>query len=166
MVPLKNVGNILLSFQQFVNDENADAQLILIGNRDNVFINMAAQLEILNKNVQFKGEISYEEVASEMQKAHCLILNSSYETFSCVVAEALCCGLPVISTKVGIVPEVISNENGIQINSQEELATAMKQLYRNQFHYNRMKISQEAKFRFNYEAISHQLNRIYHHIKK
>lgn len=164
MVPLKKVGEILIAFKQFIDEVKADAQLILIGNRDDTYISMANCLGLLNKYVFFKGEISYNEVSSEMRKGNCLILNSTYETFSCVVAEALCCGLPVIATKVGVIPEVITDNNGIQINDQDDLAIALKEIFYNYSAFEGRKISEEAQKRFSYEVIGKKFNFVYNQV--
>jgi len=56
----------------------------------------------LSHAVNWIGPSSWEEIAAEMKNHDCVIITSGYETFNIVIAEAWCCGLPVISTPVGI----------------------------------------------------------------
>lgn len=165
MVPVKNVDTIITSFQQFLVASEMKAKLVLIGNRDDYFVKMAAQLGLLNKNIFFKGELSYLEVALEMQSSHCLILNSSYETFSCVVAEALCCGLPVIGTKVGVVPDIITKINGIEIVNHAELTAAMTHVFNNYSFYDSNNISNVSADKFNYAVVSIKFDKVYNRLK-
>jgi hypothetical protein len=44
------------------------------------------------------------------------LLFSYFETFSCVLAEALCSGIPVIATNAGGIPEFVNSKNGIYVN--------------------------------------------------
>jgi glycosyltransferase involved in cell wall biosynthesis len=111
MVPLKNVEGILQAFQQFL-ETGVDAQLILIGNKDSRYKQLAKQLELLDTNFFFRGEIPYADVAKEMQRSHVLVLNSNIENSPCVIGEALCCGVPVIATNVGGIPELIKKTEG------------------------------------------------------
>lgn len=165
MVPLKNVDTILTSFKQFLDASEMKAQLILIGNRNESYVKMAVQLGLLNTNIFFPGEISYLEVAHVMQSSHCLILNSSYETFSCVVAEALCCGLPVIGTKVGVIPDIITRVNGIEIVGHAELPAAMIQVFNNYSFYDSNIISKESADKFNYAVVSIKFDKVYNRLK-
>lgn len=67
----------------------------------------------LEDEVSLVPPSSREIIADEMRKSDCFILPSLYETFGLVFAEALSSGIPIIATDVGIVSEIISENNGI-----------------------------------------------------
>lgn len=163
MVPLKNVSGILKAFQQFIKEANPDAQLILIGNRDDTYEKEAKRLGLLNRSVFFKGEIPYAEVARGMQRAHCFILNSTIENSPCVIGEALCCGLPVIATQVGGIPELVTERNSILISphSDTELRKAMLHVYQNYAGFHQKQVSENAVNAFSFSEVGRQLHSFY-----
>lgn len=163
MVELKNVDGILKAFKNVVDNLEEAIQLIMVGNRDNEHVKYADRLGILNVSVFFKGEITYREVAEEMKRSHCLILFSNSETFSCVTAEALSCGIPVISSGVGALPELINLTNGVlvPIADKDALATAMIEMFKKYQSYNHEKIAEDASQKFSYSAISGKFDELY-----
>ncbi len=52
--------------------------------------------------VHFDGPMNWEQIADTYRRHDAFILTSVYETFSIVIAESLCSGMPVVSTPVGI----------------------------------------------------------------
>lgn len=164
MVPLKNIQGILKAVQELVIIHGMrDFQVILIGNRDNTYEQQAQLLGLLNKYVFFKGEIPYAAVAGEMQEAHVFILNSVMENSPCVIGEALCCGLPVIATRVGGIPELINSTNGILIdpNNEKALSAAMLQSIDNYARYKLPEIAENAKAKFSFATVGQQFNKLY-----
>jgi glycosyltransferase involved in cell wall biosynthesis len=163
MVPLKNVKAILDAFKIMSQATGKDVQLILIGNRNNEYPEYADQLGLLNSSVFFRGEITYAEVAKEMQHSHCFVLNSNMENSPCVISEALCCGLPVIATNVGGVGELINNNNGYLISSgdNEALVSAMEDICNNYSLFNQKQISEEATQKFSYSSIAKKFDELY-----
>jgi glycosyltransferase involved in cell wall biosynthesis len=81
----------------------------------------------------FAGPLQPEELVPYYQKCDSFILFSCYETFSIVLAEAWACGIPTISTPVGIGLN-LSPELGIQIkiNDTLSLAIAMEKIINGQ----------------------------------
>jgi glycosyltransferase involved in cell wall biosynthesis len=157
MAPVKNVDGILKAFHSAVFEHGMkDARLLLIGNRDDHFQKQADSLGLSN-HVSFLGEIPYTEVAKQMQRSHCLVLNSTAETFSCVTAEALCCGLPVIAPRIGALPELVNETNGL-LFEKESLLQAMIAVKKNYAHFDTKLISAEAAARFNYEAVGEMMS--------
>lgn len=162
MVPLKNVPGILRAFSYAV-QQGMDARLVLVGNKDASFEAVAEEAGLLNSLVFFRGEVAYEQVAAEMQQAHCLVLHSVMENSPCVIGEALCCGLPVIAPAVGGIPELVNTSNAILTNgSDEELARAMLQVYHNYDQYNKSTIALNASQRFGFSAVGAVFHKIYH----
>jgi len=80
----------------------------------------------LTEHITFLGPFDWFELAPYYQKSDAFILFSSYETFSIVLAEAWACGIPTLTTPVGI-GDNLSPDLGIQIelNSSESLKKAM-----------------------------------------
>ena len=163
MVPLKNVRSILDAFKELVAQTNGNFQLILVGNRDNEYPSYAADLGLLNNSVFFTGEVSYVGVAEQMRKSHCFILNSVMENSPCVIGEALCCGVPVIATNVGGVPELLDTTNGrlIPPNDKKALIAAMKGVYTNYSDFDLREIAHRASERFSYSVVSQKFKELY-----
>lgn len=67
-------------------------------------------------NVKFLGEVSRKSVLKEMMESDLLLLPSYTEGFPIVILEAMLCGLPVIATPVGAIPEMIENKGGVMVN--------------------------------------------------
>ena len=68
-----------------------------------------------------------DEMPSVYREADLFVLASENETFGQVFVEAMSCGLPVIGTKVGGTPEIISDsENGYLISANDASILAQK----------------------------------------
>jgi glycosyltransferase involved in cell wall biosynthesis len=162
MVPLKNVESILQAAYQLYKS-GCDFEFILIGNKDNVYPAYAEKLGLPADAVKFPGEIPYKNVAKELQKSNAFVINCKTETFCCAAAEALCCGLPVIAANAGALPELVNDENGILIKTDriDELTEAMKKMIDNYTAFNRKKIAEDAKSKFNYSIIGKKFDDIY-----
>jgi glycosyltransferase involved in cell wall biosynthesis len=163
MVSLKNVSGILHAFKSLIVKTNMEVQLIMIGNKNNNYKDQAHEWGLLNKSIFFKGEIPYTEVAKEMQLSHCLILNSNIENAPCVISEALCCGLPVISTNVGGISEMVNNSNGLltEPDIEQNLPIAMLKMINEHAYFNQKKIVEEAHKKYSYSVIAKQFDELY-----
>jgi glycosyltransferase involved in cell wall biosynthesis len=80
-----------------------------------------------------------------------------------VVIEALCCGLPVVSSSVAGIPEAINNDNGILMESEneEQLVNALQKIMTRYSNYNRPEIAREAQAIYSYEKIGKQFSDLY-----
>lgn len=163
MVDVKNVTGILNAFKAFLNKTKVqNVQLVMVGNQNDFYKKMAYEMG-LNNHVDFKGEIAYSQVAIEMQKAHCLVLNSHIENSPCVIGEAHCCGLPVIATKVGGIPELVNAENGILIapNDDTALTNAFQLMYKRIETFDNELIAIKSKAKYAYTKIAKQFDDVY-----
>ena len=162
MSHVKNPAGIISACKQLF-DSFPHFEMILVGPYPNEVHDMVQASGLLDTVIFFTGAVSYEMVAKEMQQANALILFSLSENMPCVVLEALCCGLPVIATRVGGVPEILDQSNGIMIDVRDEQALfqSMQQLMHDYGRYNREQIAAVAQQQFNYAAIGKQLHAIY-----
>lgn len=148
----------ILQAAAMLKERGFDFELIMLGNDNTELRSMANKYELLNKFVFFQQPVAYSEVAVHMQKASALLLFSRFENLPCVILEALCCGLPVISSNVGGIAEVIDIENGLLVESEHavQLAEAMQSLITNYQKYDRYAIAAKAAEKFNYEKVGRQ----------
>lgn len=78
----------------------------------------------LGDRVRLRGELPKEEVAAAMRASDVFVLPSTDETFGCVLIEAMACGLPVVATRVGGVPEVVGDGEGALVAPGDAAALA------------------------------------------
>lgn len=113
------------------------------------------------------GAVSYEEVARKMKTSDCFILFSENETQGCVILESYACGVPVISTAVGGVPEFVKDNFGILIqkNNEEELLQSMEFFLKNKTKFSSKKELREyCVDNFSKQKIAEQFSKIYNKV--
>jgi glycosyltransferase involved in cell wall biosynthesis len=160
----KNVDGILNAVM-LLSRQRSDFEVAIVGPVHDELKEKVAAL-MLNPIVSFTGEISYARVALEMQQASALVLFSRYENFPCVIIEALCCGLPVISSDTGGIKEAVHGANGILVQSENEhqLSEAMNSMMNDYEKYDREKIAAEAAKLYSYHAIGKKFYELYNEV--
>jgi len=117
----KPAGHTMVSVGRFVPWKGFDAligllpqlpewNLVLIGNgpeRSN--LEEKARTLGVEGRVTFTGALSHAEVFGWYEASDAFVLNTSFESFSYQVAEALTVGVPVIATNIGSLPELVEN---------------------------------------------------------
>jgi len=78
---------------------------------------LAIDLGLMDKGVTFLGERS--DMDQVYQAADILVLTSEHEGTPNVVLEAMSHGIPVVATKVGGVPEVVTEGTGILVDADD-----------------------------------------------
>lgn len=74
------------------------------------------QKEGVAERVHFLGQIPKKEMIEQVQKSEIFVLNTSFESFSFQVVEAMAAGTPVITTNIGNLAEIVDDEkNGILV---------------------------------------------------
>lgn len=158
----KNPESILRAFEQFI-DISGPAKLYMVGPYTDSLFDYARSLRNVAENIIFTGMIEYSKVATYMQLADALVLFSRYENMPCVILESLCCGLPVISSDVGGIREVIDPSNGILVaqGNEDQLTAAMVSMFKNYAFYNNREIAGHAQRLFSYPVIGRQIDNAY-----
>lgn len=162
MAPIKNVKGIIMAAKQ-LSEIRKDFELHFIGAEPAEYVSLAEELNLLNRQVFFRKEIPYHEVAEEIRRSHAMIIFSDTETQSCVAIEALCCGKPVIVTQTGGVKELVDEHNGLQVKPRDEkaLCRAMDKLMNEYSKYDVNRIVSKAAARYSYEAVGQKFLKLY-----
>jgi glycosyltransferase involved in cell wall biosynthesis len=118
---VKGVRYLIRAMKQ-VCDTIPDARLIIIGDGKEREMLEALSVQLgIQKNVQFAGEVPHEKVLSFMRQAGVFVLPSLSEGFPMVIIEALACGLPIVASRVGGVPEILTNAvNGYLVEARDD----------------------------------------------
>ena len=163
----KNPEAIIDAFISF-NKKYPATKLLLIGEAPCALHEYVNQKKLSTNNIEFTGFIPYEKFGAIVQQCHASVLFSRRENMPCVVAEALCCGLPVITSNAGGTAEVIHENNGIVVYdyTTDALNKAMICLYENYNNYDRRKIADESASKFAYSVIGKQIFYAYQSLLK
>lgn len=86
----------------------------------------------LRDTVELIGELPREKTLSYIATADVFVLNSGYEGLSHVILEALNAGVPVLASRVGGNPELVSDKNLFEYKNKEELAERIKDVLQNE----------------------------------
>jgi glycosyltransferase involved in cell wall biosynthesis len=91
---------------------------------------LANDLQLLDSVVYFDGRMNNRGVYDKLLHSDFLVMNSRFETFSLICAEALACGIPVIATRCGGPEEIVSEDSGILIpvNNVDALTDAIRKM--------------------------------------
>ncbi|HTF97325.1 MAG TPA: glycosyltransferase family 4 protein [Cellvibrio sp.] len=82
--------------------------------------------------VQFKSGISNQELVEEYARAHLAVVPSLYEGFGLPAAEAMACGVPLICSNGGALPEVVGDgARLVEAGSVSALVNALHELLLN-----------------------------------
>lgn len=80
------------------------------GRKDIVFLNVGGQKAKRSGNTIFLPRVSDKNMLAELYSASDVFLNPTLaDSFSLVSAEAMACGVPVVSFKIGGVPEIVEH---------------------------------------------------------
>ena len=162
--PIKRPLLVMRAFADILQDF-PEAQLRIVGYSQQwedmrAFVsknNLASSIDLL-------GSMNKLSIAKELHKASCFVHASDYETFSVVCAEALCCGVPVIASNVGGVPEFVNDSNGFLVgNTLQEWRDALGSFLQRREPWDSHEISRAAIVRFSPHEIGAKLLDVYHH---
>lgn len=154
---VKNISGIIKSVNNF-NENNFSLNIIGAGKDEKKLSELIEQLGLKNQ-IKMLGLLSSKEVLKHYNESDFIVINSNYETFSMVAAEAIAHGKPVICTKCGGPEEFINERNGILIPVNDEIALqlALNEMIENYSRYNSEKMMEEIRLKFDSEKTILQL---------
>jgi glycosyltransferase involved in cell wall biosynthesis len=157
----KNVPAILDAFA-LLRAERQDWTLELVGPAGED-IRAYARQQALSDHLHWTGEIPYTSAGDRLREADAFVMFSRFENQPCVISEALCCGIPVIASAVGGIPEVLNPDNGVLVppGDVSALAVALHILMERRGAYDKAAIAREAAAQHGYEGVGAQFVRYY-----
>lgn len=157
----KNTEGILKVLSALKMERN-DWECVMYGPAEKELIELVNNLGLQQK-IKFTGEVSNDMVAEIVRSASIFISFSNYENQPCSILESLCCGVPVIATRVGGIPEIIGPQNGILVEPENELQLyeAIKMMMEKFDDYDRDTIANEARMKFSSHIVGKQLHSLY-----
>lgn len=159
----KNIRGIIETAKALKKETGAFHLEIIGDGATTPWIDMAESSGLYPQWISIEGEKPIKEIAHRMQQADALVMFSRYENFPCVIAEAMACGLPVISTNVGGISEHITSSSGVLIPSEDQqaLKQAMLDMIKQNNRYDNNAIRQYAVDYFSNEAVGKMFDRAY-----
>jgi glycosyltransferase involved in cell wall biosynthesis len=165
--PLKGI-NYLLEAIAIVKSTHPEIELCLIGNlkQDGDSAKLIKSLNIENR-INIHSQVTTDKMVQLYAQACMVVVPSIYEGFGLPAAEAMACGLPVISTNGGALPEVIG-DCGIIVptRNKEAIAAAIVDLLDSP--EKRASLGQRARQRiqqkFSWARAAEAMARLYSHI--
>ena len=159
----KNISGLLESLK-IIDDKGIDFKCKLIGEGMdlNLMKEKAKELQLINK-VSFTGLLQGQALADELSSGDFLVLSSNYENMPVVILEALASGLPVVSTNVGGIKEMIDDTKGILVEprNKEALTEAMMKMIETHKNYDANYLRNSVIEKYGYESVGRFLDSIY-----
>lgn len=164
----KNIRGLLRAFAAHIKHQDASLTIVGEGNEKAELKRYAESLGLGSK-VQFTGLKSPNEIAVLMNTHSALVMFSNFEGMPVTIIEAKCCGLPVIATRTGAIPEMLNHpyDSLIPVNDEAQLVQAMNN-FAGKVHpvslHERQNISSEALAVYGYQAVNKQLDNLYNEV--
>jgi L-malate glycosyltransferase len=159
----KNVKGIVEAFHR-VHQHHAHTKLVIATDGEPDELLHFMQAKGFSEGVEIKRNLSHEEVAQEFRNSDCFVMFSNYETYSCVIVEALASGVQIISTDVGVVQSL--DKRLITVVPPKDvhaLATSMEELCMGKRHAEQSELVKAGKL-FSDEHILDRLEMIYNEV--
>jgi len=166
LYPVKGVRYLVKAMDIIRNYYKDNVKLIIVGDGEqrNYLLQLTRKLNLENYII-FVGKVPHRKIPIYLKAADVFVLPSLREGFGMVILEAMAAGLPVVATRVGVVPEIIKDyENGFVVEpmSSHQIAEKMLLLLKDEKLREKMsKNNIEKAKEFSWEKVTQTLERLY-----
>ncbi len=132
-ISLEKGIDVLIKALRLLKDDLRKAKLHIVGSgswMDRAIL-LAQKLDV-HSYIRFHGKVPHSYLPYVFRGADIFVLPSRVEAFGIVLLEAMACGLPVVASSVGGIPEIVENsENGILVppNDPVKLSQAIVEIH-------------------------------------
>jgi glycosyltransferase involved in cell wall biosynthesis len=162
---IKNISDVIKAIHT-ISKETSHLELRIVGGGtdEQKLKQLANDLQLLDSVIYFDGKMDNRGVYDKLLQSDFLVVNSKFETFSLICAEALVCGIPVIATRCGGPEEIVSEESGILIpvDDIEALKNAIRKMMTEYKKYSSTKLATIASTRFSLSKAAEGFSILYH----
>ena len=120
--PLKGLFFLFQAVAELAKIQDIHVTVVGEPKKDGDIVNLVRKLGI-GQRINFTGRIDGQEFVRQYARATMAVIPSVYEGFGLPVGEAMACGVPVISTTGGALPEVVGDA-GVLVPAADSAALA------------------------------------------
>ena len=162
-VPLKGLDYSIHAVASLVKDFD-DIEMLVIGSpREGGHTERLINKLGLSKRINFKTNLTKEEIALAYAESSVAIVSSLYEGFGYPVAEAMACSVPLIATNIASIPEITDDyAELIPIKDAQAIASSIRKIFSESDMYNKRaeKGRDHIKNKFNRHRIAKQYEKL------
>jgi len=159
LVEEKRVDVILRAFKE-VEERNGKALMVIVGGgkEETVLRGLAATLSL--QRVDWRPIASRQDLSLMLSAADATVIASEQEGLPTIAMESLACGTPVVSTPVGIVPEIVKEGvNGYIVSDLSSLSGIMEKALATSSSLSNN--CEESVKRFSWESVAKEIMAVY-----
>lgn len=160
----KNISGIINVIER-LSKKRDDFELILVGEGINLdqMKSLSAEKGLTDKTIRFTGLLENQTLIEVLQQADFMLMFSNYENMPVVINESFSCGIPVISSNVGGISEVINPQTGLLVEkgNEKELEEKINWMLDHHREFDSHKLREYAIKNFSYEAVGCRFFEIY-----
>ena len=159
----KNTKGLLRAFKNAL-AQRPDLFLTLVGEGPDFQMTLDYSNELgLSPYVEFTGLQMGDELVKSFQENGTFLMFSNYENQPVVILESFACGIPVIATAVGGIPEMLAEGRGILVEAGDEKAMTEALIQRAEGHFstNPATLRDYVRELYSYEAVGKLYAQLY-----
>ena len=114
-------------------------------------------------DVDFVGELTGSQLRAEYQAASLFVYASRYDSFGQALAQAAAAGLPIVSVRIGVAPELIQHgESGWLSDDPKSFGALVSRVLKDPYHMSAAgRAARKTAQRFRWKAVGTQYERYY-----
>jgi len=160
----KNISgllNVLLRLREKRNDFRCT--MVGTGIDFEMLRKQASEMGLEPEHVVFAGLLEGEAIVKTYRQSAFLVMFSNYENMPVVISEAFACGMPVLATSVGGIPEHVNSERGMLVSPRDEqdLLDKLDFMIDHYKDFDKQKIRDYAVHQFSRQSVAMQLEKMY-----
>jgi len=130
----KNISGLLRAISTLAKKrDDFQCRLVGVGEDFEALSRQAEEMGIKDRFVLFSGFLEGDSLVQAISSADFMVISSHYENLPVVTGEAFSCGIPVVSTDVGDVRQMLGSNCGIitPIEDSDSIVESLVQLIKN-----------------------------------